>query len=59
MLSSLFCRFTGIGGASCCNMMHFLMENRNLLREKLELFKYWIEAGCYFVVSLPVANEAF
>ena len=37
MLSSLFCRFAGIGGASCCNMMRFLMENRNLLREKLGL----------------------
>ena len=29
------CRFTGIGGAFCCNMMHFLMDNRNLLLEKL------------------------
>jgi hypothetical protein len=50
------CRFTGIGGASCCNMMLFLMENRNLLREKLEHFRYWIEAACYFVVPLPVAK---
>lgn len=37
MLSSLFCRFTGIGGVSYCNMMHFLVKNRNLLLEKLGL----------------------